>query len=149
MNKEQIETRTKELEAAIQLMRRNTQHFGKMGGIKNSERHFLWILYSLSRESGRVNPTDIAKKIGVTMSAITHLINSLETAGLVRRVPDETDRRVVLLELTPAGKLKVEAVKKQYWQKFAKLVEYLGDADSAKIIEIITKISRFDPTLTD
>jgi DNA-binding MarR family transcriptional regulator len=40
----------------------------------------------------------------VTPAAITKLVTALEAAGLARRVRDQTDRRVVLVEATPQGR---------------------------------------------
>lgn len=42
----------------------------------------------------------LAKLTGLTTGAITAVIDRLERAGLARRVPDEDDRRKVVVELT-------------------------------------------------
>jgi DNA-binding MarR family transcriptional regulator len=54
----------------------------------------------LERE-GAVTAGRLAKATGLTTGAITSVIDRLERAGYARRVRDETDRRRVLVEMTP------------------------------------------------
>ena len=46
---------------------------------------------------------ELARKCTVDAGAMTRLLDRLESKGLCRRVRSETDRRVVQIELTPAG----------------------------------------------
>ncbi|MFN4071485.1 MAG: MarR family winged helix-turn-helix transcriptional regulator [Thermus caldifontis] len=54
-------------------------------------------------------PSRIAEHLEVLPSQVSHLLASMEEAGLLRRQPDPEDRRRVLLRLTPKG----EAVQKR------------------------------------
>ncbi len=45
--------------------------------------------------------TTLAHELGITLSALTQLVDRLEHAGLVARTADENDRRVKQLQLTP------------------------------------------------
>ncbi|GAA3398285.1 MarR family transcriptional regulator [Streptomyces roseoviridis] len=47
---------------------------------------------------------DLAARLEVVPRAVTTLVDGLEAAGRVRRVPDPTNRRVVRIELTDAGR---------------------------------------------
>ncbi|MCF8567235.1 MarR family transcriptional regulator [Alicyclobacillus tolerans] len=47
--------------------------------------------------------SELAEKMDVAPSAITVMLDRLENHGFVRRVRDEADRRVVLIELTDSG----------------------------------------------
>ena len=51
-----------------------------------------------------VSPSDLARFLYFHKSTVTVILRSLERAKLVRRKPNATDRRAVVLELTPAGK---------------------------------------------
>jgi DNA-binding MarR family transcriptional regulator len=54
---------------------------------------------------GRGNrAADIARDYSYDTGSMTRMIDRLVKKGLIRRVPDETDRRAVLLELTAKGK---------------------------------------------
>ena len=59
-------------------------------------------LGSLQRR-GPQRITSLAVSQGVTQPSMTQLLRRLEDAGLVARVADPTDGRVVLVELTAAG----------------------------------------------
>ncbi|MGW6358726.1 MarR family winged helix-turn-helix transcriptional regulator [Streptomyces sp. NPDC055092] len=47
---------------------------------------------------------DLAERLEVVPRAVTTLVDGLETADLVRRVPDPTNRRVIRIELTEEGR---------------------------------------------
>src|SRR5438093_875402 len=51
---------------------------------------------------------DVAKAFGVTLPAVTHIVDRLEEKGLVARGDYPADRRVYVLDLTRAGQALVE-----------------------------------------
>src|SRR4029453_5253747 len=51
----------------------------------------------------------LSELTGLTSGAITRVIDRLEQSGYVRRVPDPTDRRRVIVELVPERMAGVEA----------------------------------------
>jgi len=53
---------------------------------------------------------EISNKVLKSGSNLTTVIDNLERDGMVRRVRDVEDRRVIHVHLTEAGKAKVEAV---------------------------------------
>lgn len=57
----------------------------------------------LVRETPGITPAQLARKMEIAPASATVSIRRLEEAGLLRREPDERDRRVVHLTLTPAG----------------------------------------------
>lgn len=54
---------------------------------------------------------DLAARLEVVPRAVTSLVDGLEAAGRVRRVPDPTNRRVVRIELTEAGRETLRALR--------------------------------------
>ena len=55
-------------------------------------------------EPGRPIPMGrLAEALACDASNVTGLVDRLESRGLVRRQPSEEDRRIKVLELTPAG----------------------------------------------
>ena len=46
---------------------------------------------------------DVGKAFGVTLPAVTHIVDRLEEKDFLRRVDDPVDRRAYVLELTRAG----------------------------------------------
>jgi DNA-binding MarR family transcriptional regulator len=49
---------------------------------------------------GPIAPTALARRLGFTTGGVTSVIDRLERAGYVRRLPDPGDRRRLLLEKT-------------------------------------------------
>jgi DNA-binding MarR family transcriptional regulator len=67
-------------------------------------------LYVLSgAEGGRMKRVELARRLLLTPSGITRLLEGLERAGLVRRTTCPTDLRVAYAELTPEGRERFEA----------------------------------------
>ncbi|MDD9207834.1 MarR family transcriptional regulator [Georgenia sp. 10Sc9-8] len=60
----------------------------------------LEALHELAQE-GPMSSGLLARRLCVTTGAITHLVDRLQDADLVRRVPDPADRRRVLVEISP------------------------------------------------
>ena len=62
-------------------------------------------LGSLSRApNGRRTAGELASKMELSSAAMTNRLDRLEKAGLVRRIPDERDRRSVQIEVTDEGR---------------------------------------------
>jgi MarR family transcriptional regulator for hemolysin len=62
-----------------------------------------WIVMSAIAEVHGMTQAALANHAHLEGATITHHVDRLEKAGLVRRVLDPGDRRVRRLELTPAG----------------------------------------------
>ena len=60
------------------------------------------VLVAAERE-GPVRLSDLAAQVGLNPTMLSRLVPKLEQAGLVRRLPDESDRRVTFLQASPKG----------------------------------------------
>jgi len=63
----------------------------------------LRFLRTLAGCDGPRRPGELADALGVAPRSVTSKVDLAEADGLVRRLPDPTDRRATLLEVTPAG----------------------------------------------
>jgi DNA-binding MarR family transcriptional regulator len=52
----------------------------------------------------RASPGHLAEHLDLSSGAMTNRLDRLEEAGLIKRLPDPSDRRGVRVELTPAGR---------------------------------------------
>jgi DNA-binding MarR family transcriptional regulator len=75
-------------------------------GISLGDLHAVRVLSTI----GRSPISRYGEELGVPRSTITNLVDRLEHAGLVERLPDPTDRRVTLVQLAPAGRTAIEGV---------------------------------------
>jgi MarR family transcriptional regulator, transcriptional regulator for hemolysin len=62
-----------------------------------------WIVLNALSETGCCSQAALASHVHLEGATITHHVDRLEAAGLVRRQLDPSDRRVRMLELTDAG----------------------------------------------
>ncbi|WP_055701182.1 MULTISPECIES: MarR family winged helix-turn-helix transcriptional regulator [Streptomyces] len=67
------------------------------------------LLRTLAHYEAPPRMADLAQRLEVVPRAVTSLVDGLESGGLVRRVPDPSNRRVIRIELTDAGQ---DALKK-------------------------------------
>jgi DNA-binding MarR family transcriptional regulator len=58
----------------------------------------------LSSTDHRSSPGELAADLELSSGAMTSRLDRLEEQGFVRRLPDPTDRRGIVVELTPEGK---------------------------------------------
>ena len=65
------------------------------------------VLFYVNDHAG-CHMVDIGKAFGVTMPAVTHIVDRLEEKDFLRRVDDPVDRRAYVLELTRAGRALVQ-----------------------------------------
>jgi MarR family transcriptional regulator, transcriptional regulator for hemolysin len=62
-----------------------------------------WLVL-ISLKSGQLaSQRELAEAVGVQGATLTHHLNTMESAGLVTRRRDPANRRLHLVELTPAG----------------------------------------------
>jgi DNA-binding MarR family transcriptional regulator len=73
-------------------------------------------------------------------SNMTQLIDRLEADGLVRRLPDPADRRIVRAELTKLGKQRATAGAKVIAKVQADFAKAVSKADSAALERLVQSI---------
>lgn len=84
-------------------------------GVELQDEHGLTLndyeaLYVLSTAEGRrMKRVDLARRLMLTPSGVTRLLEGLDAAGLVERAACDSDLRVTYAQLTDAGAAKVEA----------------------------------------
>lgn len=87
----------------------------------------------VSASGGPQRASELAAAVGVSRPTLTSLVDGLEQAGLVRRVPVPTDRRGIQLELTDAGR---EATARAEHALTRRLLELI-DGDASGVIPLV------------
>ena len=75
----------------------------------------------------RLTPKELSATMLVTSGAVTYVIDQMETAGNVVRLEHSQDRRSSPIQLTPAGKRKIEDAAKSHQAVCKRLLEPLTD----------------------
>jgi len=70
-------------------------------------------------EAGQATPKMLATNLEMTTGAVTAILDRLESAGLLRRLPNPADRRSTLVELTAEGTVVYERMHVEYNQVVA------------------------------
>jgi DNA-binding MarR family transcriptional regulator len=83
---------------------------------------------------------EIAGRLGITEKTITGVVDRLESDGLVRRVRDEQDRRVVRAELTRKGTTAHQRFESHIIQKFNSFLALLEPDERQTLIRILQKL---------
>ena len=73
----------------------------------------------------------------VTAGAITNRIDRMEAKGLVERVPDAADRRLVRIKLTDRGARLVDGMLAEHMRHYSQLLEPLDDDTKAVVADAL------------
>ena len=84
---------------------------------------------------------EVAEWCNVSPRNITGLIEGLADAGLVERVPDPADRRVILARLTPAGLQLVERAAAAHWELQRRLMSGLDDDERRLLMDLCVRVA--------
>lgn len=90
---------------------------------------------------GRKTMTEVAQALGVSRGAATQLLESLTGQGLIRRYQDESDRRVVYVELSKKGHDRIHDMKKNGTAHISELFKVLSDEELAYVEKLTTKLA--------
>jgi len=103
-------------------------------------RYEALVLLSFSRR-GSLPMRMMGERLQLHPTSITNIVDRLEADLMARRLPHPSDRRTTLVELTQAGRTRLEeatdAVTKANFGLFG-----LAEAESALLSELLTKVRR-------
>jgi len=73
-----------------------------MGGGKLSPTEFRIVLEVIleQRKGGKIISSELARRVGVTRSAVSQIVSRLERKQLVRRIPSTIDRKIAYVVLS-------------------------------------------------
>ncbi|MFA9459993.1 MarR family winged helix-turn-helix transcriptional regulator [Thiohalorhabdus methylotrophus] len=94
-----------------------------------------WVLVLLMRRGNlTAAPSELAEQAGVTRATMTGLVDSLERAELVERIPDPRDRRSTQVRMTSAGKELMDVVMPDYYRRVAALFTDLETEERQRLV---------------
>jgi DNA-binding MarR family transcriptional regulator len=103
----------------------------------------VYLLRLLDRR-GALSMSELANSLGITMSGCTAQVDRVVEAGWVERRRDPTDRRVVLVDVSPAG----EQILTQIRETRARiLARYLTHLDADEIVTLTNLLERTAQTI--
>jgi len=98
-----------------------------------------WVVLMCLRDGLATTCADISRAMNYDSGATTRIVDQLEARGLVARNRSQTDRRVVLLTLTPEGCTVTKAMATPtmaFWN------EMLSDFSHAEVNQLVALLTR-------
>ena len=93
-----------------------------------------------SGEPFQAKPSDLAAMTMLTSGGMTGRVDQLEKLNLIRRVPDPDDRRVMMAQLSPAGRELIDRLMGEHLERERARLEWLRDGESADFAGYLRKL---------
>ena len=122
--------------------KRLPRYFDKAFGTVDLRLTEFSVLQQLS-ESGPTPMVRLSDENLVTKAAVTAIIDAMEKKGLVRRVRDSSDRRVVNIQMTPAGKKLFAVARRRHQAVVNGFVSTLEPDEVRVLVRSFEKLIRF------
>ena len=88
-----------------------------------------------------IRQADLVRRMGLTKQAVQQLVDDLERAGIVERIPDPTDKRGKIVHFTTIGlasQRDADQVKQRIEAEFR---ERLGDRDFDLLFDLLKRLA--------
>lgn len=112
------------------------RHSDACAGIPHQQ---FWVLGKLSH--GPMRMTELAEHLGTATASVTGMVDRLEERGLVERVRDESDRRVVHVAITDAGKQAMSDTQDEFSRRFDAALKPLTAEERDEFARLLGKIA--------
>lgn len=96
-----------------------------------------------------VTPGEIGAAMHTTSGSITSVVDTLERNGFVRRSAHGDDRRKVLVEITPEGVARLDALLPEIAALTTALAAGLSPTELSKVVELSERLQRSSNAVTD
>jgi DNA-binding MarR family transcriptional regulator len=106
----------------------NTAQFGVLAALRRAGAPYC------------LTPTSLYNSLLVSSGAMTNRLERLTAAGYVRRIPDPSDGRSILVALTPKGKRLIDRVVAQHYDLERELLASLSADEQRTLTEILRRL---------
>ena len=106
----------------------NTAQFGVLAALRRAGEPYC------------LTPTSLYNSLLVSSGAMTNRLERLTAAGYVRRIPDPSDGRSILVALTPKGKRLIDRVVARHYDLERELLSSLSAADQLRLATTLRKL---------
>lgn len=113
----------------------------KPRGLTASQFNVLMLLKYQSSD-GKINQSGLSEMLLVNRSNITGLVDRLERAGWVKRIPDRIDRRVKYIQITDEGVRVLDEAEQVYFQGVESVMSSLSNAECNALCRALEEIRK-------
>lgn len=111
------------------------------------------VLLRVLEERGPINLTELRRSFPGAQSSLSELVGRLAKLGFVHKKPMPTDRRTVMVAITPRGRAMVAQQRKLMRERHRNVLEKLSSEDQDRIVQAFETIAelfgRAAATVTD
>lgn len=93
-------------------------------------------LHVLSHNDG-LSQSELADKLHVSRPTVTTMLQKMEASGVIERVQDEHDQRLIRIYLTPEGRVLVARMESVFAQLIRSGVGPMSEADRAELRRLL------------
>ena len=104
-------------------------------------RSWVKLCNSVPKIAGQAFATDLARECGLSLPAMTVILERLESLGFVTRQRDVNDRRRYSVIAVPEQVKRVDAIYRKYSRKMAALLETYDDAAFEALLKYLNDAS--------
>lgn len=105
----------------------SAQLFNHAFPFNNTEMQLIKEILRAKETGGRMISSRLAKVLGITRSAVSQMVNKLEAKNVVKRVPDDKDRKIAYIELSDTARAQYEDMKGRVNAILSSVIGELGD----------------------
>lgn len=112
----------------------------KVDDLSHGERRILGYLtfWTNAATSG-----ELSEKLFLSTPRVASALNSLSKKGFIERNRDESDKRIVVVTITEAGKSFMMEEHEEALSMLEKTLQKLGEKDAKEFVRILKRISEF------
>jgi DNA-binding MarR family transcriptional regulator/DNA-binding response OmpR family regulator len=107
------------------------------------------LMYLGSEAEFCTSPSELAKHCGVSRAAMTKVLDGLEQEGYIERDIHPTDRRALMVKLTPEGQQFLDWIAPQDQYQLSELMNNLDDTERTKLMELAMRMMQLFEDQTD
>lgn len=92
--------------------------------------------------AGRLHMSELAARLGVSLSTVSGLVDRLVDQGLLDRREDPADRRQVVVSLTPTGASFIDRFRELNARQLRELLDVLSEGELADVERALAHLDR-------
>lgn len=114
---------------SFELMRslENVDFFAGVSNLSRTEFHLLREVILEAEKGKNIISSELARRLGITRSAVSQIVTKMEQRGIVNRVSSPTDRKIAYICLSESSMAVFEEQCKQANETMKRIVELYGE----------------------
>ncbi|MEF2245545.1 MULTISPECIES: MarR family winged helix-turn-helix transcriptional regulator [unclassified Paenibacillus] len=97
-------------------------------------------LLSTVHNAGQIRMNELAAKLGIQARTVTDFVDGLEKENLIIRLPDPTDRRAILVKLTPQAEEHLDKALAKQAEAAELLLQNLNEKQRSELLALLMQL---------